>query len=340
MKRLLAIVSRSSLAACIAATLAVAATAVYAQESSDTPAEASTDTPTDEAGELSAEGTIDISSLAAENEPPLFDDPAQAVDAFKAALAANDLAALARLLGLDADKLKADEDTIPAFEQIREAAAKQVVVQDLDDRKMLNLGEKLWPFPFPLVKGDDGKWAFDTFDGLEEIVNRRIGENELEAINTLREYVEAQREYASQDRDGDGVLEYAQKLISTEGQTDGIYWPPDQGDGESPAGDFADQAALDKAKQGEGYFGYRFRILTAQGDSVAGGDYGYVINGNMIGGFALLAWPVKYEETGVNAFAVNQHGIVYQTDLGPSTETIAKYIESFNPDESWTVVND
>ena len=127
-----------------------------------------------------------------------------------------------------------------------------------------------------------------------------------------------------QDCDGDGVLEYAQKLISSPGQTDGLYWPPDQGDGESPAGDFADQAALDKAKKGEGYFGYRFRILTGQGDNVAGGRYDYVINGNMIAGFALLAWPVKYDETGVATFAVNQHGVVYQIDLGQATELIVE----------------
>ena len=143
-----------------------------------------------------------------------------------------------------------------------------------------------------------------------------------------------------QDRDGDGVLEYAQKLISTPGETDGLYWPPDQGDGDSPAGNFADQAALEKAKKGEGYFGYRFRILTAQGDNVAGGRYDYVINGNMIAGFALLAWPVKYGETGVATFAVNQQGVVYQVDLGQATESMANAIRRFNPSDDWSVVND
>lgn len=339
MPSLLTTIRWTLLSAGIAATVSVAGMNIAAaQETADT-AESSADNPSDGAADSSG-GPIDLSSFAAVDEPPEFDDPSQAVDAFKAALKANDLAALAKLLGLDVAKLKADENTMSAFAEIREAAAAQIVVQDMDDRKILNLGNKLWPFPFPLVRGDDGKWAFDTFDGLEEIVNRRIGENELQAINTLREYVDAQRQYASEDRDGDGVLEYAQKLISTEGQTDGIYWPSDQGDGESPAGDFADQAALDKAKRGEGYFGYRFRILKGQGDNIAGGDYDYVINDNMIGGFALLAWPVKYGETGVDTFAVNQAGIVYQTDLGPSTEAIVKYIDRFNPDESWTVVND
>ncbi len=283
---------------------------------------------------------VDISSFASADEPSTFGDPKAALDAFKAALAANDLAAFAKLLGLDADKLKADENTMSTFAQIREGAAKQVVVQDLADRKLLQLGDKLWPFPFPLVKGEDGKWAFDTFAGLEEIVNRRVGENELQAIDTMNEYVDAQREYATQDRDGDGVLEYAQKLISSEGKTDGLYWPAAQGDGDSPAGDFADEAALQKAKQGEGYFGYRFRILTGQGDNIDGGAYDYVINGNMIAGFALLAWPVKYGETGVNTFVVNQQGIVYETDLGPSTEAIVKYIDRFNPGDDWSIVND
>jgi hypothetical protein len=288
----------------------------------------------------SAAEQVDISSFAASEKSPTFDDPQAAVDAFKAALVANDLPALAKLMGLDGEKLKADEDAASTFAQIREGAAKQLTVEDLGDRRVLHLGEKLWPFPFPLVKDKDGKWAFDTSAGLEEIVNRRVGENELEAINTMRAYVDAQREYASQDWDGDGVLEYAQKLISTPGKTDGLYWPPDQGDGDSPVGDFADQAALDKAKKGEGYFGYRFRILTGQGDNVAGGRYDYGINGNMIAGFALLAWPVKYAETGVATFAVNQQGVVYQVDLGQTTESLANAIKRFNPSDAWSIVND
>ena len=288
----------------------------------------------------SAAEQIDISSFAASEKSPAFGDPAAAIEAFKAALVANDLPALAKLIGLDAEKLKSDEDAASTFAQIREAAAKQLTVEDLGDRKLLRLGEKLWPFPFPLVKDKDGKWAFDTTAGLEEIVNRRVGENELEAINTMRAYVDAQRQYALQDWDDDGVLEYAQKLISSPGKTDGLYWPPDQGDGDSPVGDFADQAALDKAKQGEGYFGYKFRILTGQGDNVAGGRYDYVINGNMIAGFALLAWPAKYGETGVTTFAVNQQGVVYQVDLGQATESMATGIRRFNPDDAWSVVND
>jgi hypothetical protein len=281
-----------------------------------------------------------LSDLAAKEEPPAFDNPAAAVDAFKAALKANDFDGLAKLLGLDAAKLKAEKGVKDTYQQIREGAAKQVVVEDKGDHKVLDIGEKLWPFPFPIVKGDDGKWAFDTYEGLDEIVDRRVGENELQAISTMREYVDAQRDYASEDRDGDGVLEYAQKLISTPGQTDGLYWPADQGTGDSPAGSLIDEAALGKAKAGEGYFGYRFRILKGQGDEIAGGAYDYVINDNMIAGFALLAWPVKYGETGVRTFEVNQQGIVYEKDLGPSTDEIVKYIDRFNPDDSWQVSGD
>lgn len=281
-----------------------------------------------------------IFALESEQDPPLFDSSEAAVDAFKKALADNDFDGLAKLLGLDAAKLRGAEGVMDTFAQIREGAAKQVVVADIDNGKILQIGQRLWPFPFPLLKGEeDGKWAFDTQAGLEEIVNRRVGENELEAIATMRAYVEAQNEYAEEDRDGDGVEEFAQKLISGEGATDGLYWPADPEKGESPAGDL-DKAELEDARKGEGYFGYRFKILTGQGNNVAGGAYDYVINGNMIAGFGLIAWPVKYAETGVHTFAVNQHGIVYEVDLGPATDTIVKYIDRFNPGDDWSVVND
>ena len=131
------------------------------------------------------------------------------------------------------------------------------------------------------------------------------------------------------------MLEYAQKLISTEGQTDGLYWPIEQGDGVSPVGPNIDLAALDKAAQGDGYFGYKFRILRGQGNQVAGGRYDYVINGNMIGGFGLIAWPARYAETGVSTFVISHAGILYEKDLGPDTEKLASEIRRFNPDSSW-----
>ncbi len=283
--------------------------------------------------------TPEIASLAAEVDPPVFDTPEAALDAFSQALKAEDSNAVAAVLGLDAAKLKADENTDDALAAIQEGAAKQIGLDGEGDRRLVLIGQKLWPLPFPVVKGEDGKWAFDTYAGLEEIVNRRVGENELQTIETMRAYVDAQEDYASEDRDGDGVEEFAQKLVSSEDMTDGLYWPTDDINGESPAGDL-DQSELDAAAKGEGYFGYKYKILTGQGDQIAGGAYDYVINGNMIAGFGLIAWPAKYAETGVKTFAVNQHGVIYETDLGPSTETVVKYIDRFNPDDSWEVVND
>jgi hypothetical protein len=274
-------------------------------------------------------------------EPELFADPAAAIEAFKTRLAANDFDGVAKLLGLNPVALAKAENIKDTFEAVRQRAAKLFSVEEDGDQRILVLGDEVWPFPFPLRKGKDGKWAFDTEAGIEEIINRRIGENEVEAIKTARAYVDAQKDYAMEDRDADGVLEFAQKLISSEGQTDGLYWPIEQGDGESPAGGFVSEQQLRKAQsKGDGYFGYRFRILRAQGDNIAGGRYDYVINGNMIAGFGLIAWPVKYGETGVETFVVNQAGVVYEKDLGPDTEAVVRGIARFNPDKSWEVVND
>lgn len=272
-------------------------------------------------------------------EPPLFDTADAAMQAFKDTVAKGSLADVAKLLGLDPAKLEKAEGIAGMLDQIRAATAESVVVQNEDDVQILDLGRQLWPFPFPIVKGEDGKWAFDTVAGLEEIVNRRIGENELTAIETMRLYVQAQNEYAAQDRDADGVVEFAQKMLSSEGATDGLYWPSEQGDGDSPAGPL-DPDALEKAKAGDGYFGYKFRIITRQGANVAGGAYDYIVNGNMIGGFALIGWPAKYGETGVSTFVVNQAGVVYEKDFGVDTENIVSKIKTFNPDDKWDLVED
>jgi hypothetical protein len=279
----------------------------------------------------------EASEYAAEELSPTYDDPMVLIEAFKSSLAENDVASLTALLGLDVEKVMSDENTLETFVKIRDGVAKQLVLDESRTRILLEIGDDLWPFPFPIVKDDDGKWSFDTMAGLEEIVNRRVGENELEAIATANAYVDAQRDYAASDRDGDGVLEYAQKLISAEGQADGLYWPESAEFGISPAGDFVSDEALEDARGGQGYFGYRFRILKRQGDNIAGGAYDYVINGNMIAGFALIAYPVEYGITGVNTFLVSHHGAVYEKDLGPQTADIVPYIDSFNPDESWSI---
>lgn len=280
-----------------------------------------------------------LDSYAATSKSTAFDTPEAAIAAFTSLLAQDDFDGFAALLGLDAAKLRANEATLDTYAQIREGAAKQVVVEDHGDEKTLDIGAKLWPLPFPIVRGDDGKWSFDTLAGINEILNRRVGENELEAIATMRAYVDAENDYAMIDHDDDGVFEYAQKLISTPGTQDGLYWPTEPGEAASPAGDI-DQSELEDARKGDGYFGYHFRILTGQGENVAGGAYDYVINGNMIGGFALLAWPAKYAETGVNTFVVNQRGVVYEIDLGDATPDIVKYIDRFNPDDDWNIVKD
>ena len=273
-------------------------------------------------------------------DPTSFASPEEAVTAFTASLAAGDLAALAKLLGLDEARLKSYDGIGDRLAELQVAAKQLVSVKPEGDVRVISLGAAVWPFPFPVVKGKTGQWSFDTYAGLEEIINRRVGENEIEAIATARAYVEAQRDYASRDHDADGVLEYAQKLVSGEGLTDGLFWPAAQGDGNSPAGDMVNQAAMEKAKAGEGYFGYRFRVLRGQGSNIAGGRYDYVVNGNMLAGFGLIAWPVKYAETGVNTFVVNHAGVVYEKDLGPATAEVVEKIRRFNPDATWTVTGE
>lgn len=273
-------------------------------------------------------------------EPTLFDTPEAAIAAFKDVMAKGDLGAISTLLGLNAATVEKAEGIADTVKEIQEATSEGIAVEEEEDQRVLDLGKQLWPFPFPIVKGEDGKWAFDTVAGLEEIVNRRIGENELQAIETMRLYVQAQQDYATLDHDEDGVLEFAQKLISAEGATDGLYWPSEQGDGDSPVAANIDAAALAKAKAGDGYFGYKFRILKRQGDNVAGGAHDYVVNGNMISGFALIAWPAKYGETGISTFVVNQAGAVYERDFGADTDTIAPKILTFNPGDKWELVED
>ncbi len=271
---------------------------------------------------------------------PTFDNADAVVAAFKAALTADDPAGLARLLGLDPEKMLASEDYNENFAEVRDLASQLLVVKPLaEDRRILLLGREVWPFPSPIVE-TDGKWAFDTVAGLEEVVNRRIGENELMAIETARGYVDAQEAYKENDWDDDGVLEYAQNLISTPGTYDGLYWPSGEGIPESPAGAFASDEELADRETDGGYFGYRYRILKGQGDNVVGGMYDYVINDNMIAGFALIARPVEYDFTGVQTFIVNQYGTVYQKDLGPETAQLADEIMLFDPDDTWSVVTD
>ena len=200
------------------------------------------------------------------------------------------------------------------------------------------VGDEEWPFPIPLVQEAKG-WRFDTAAGEEEIINRRIGRNELEAIAMLQALVEAQVEYASEDHDGDQVLEYAQRIASSEGKRDGLYWKADDDAAEdlSPLGPYLNDAGdYTEGKQaGDPWYGYYFKILLRQGEHPPGGAYDYVINGNMIAGFALAAFPAEYGASGIMTFIVNHQGIIYEKDLGENTEADVKALHTYDPDDSW-----
>ena len=278
-----------------------------------------------------------------------FSTPEAAVDALKAAAAAQDTNALHAIFG-PAGHMLVSADLVEAATErelfMHRLLEKTQLDRPSDTKVLLELGADGWPFPIPLVKQGD-KWFFDTEAGKEEILNRRIGENELGTIRVCRAYVQAQREYASVDRDGDEILQYAQHLRSAPGKHDGLYWSTKTGDELSPLGPLVAQA------RGEGYrketkilteeqkpyHGYYFKILTQQGKHALGGKYSYIINGNMIGGFALVAWPAQWGNSGVMTFVVNQQGKVYQKNLGPKTASIASGMTTYDPDKSWTLTS-
>lgn len=231
----------------------------------------------------------------------------------------------------------ADRAAIAHF--IAEFEEQHHLEKDGDARAILMVGNDEYPFPFPLVKVADG-WRFDPEQGREEILNRRIGKNELFTIQTLLAIVDAQREYAAVDRNDDGVLEYARKFASSPGKKDGLYWPTKPGEPDSPLGPLIGKATREGYKKQAGkptaYHGYFYRILTRQGPSAASGAYDYLVHTDrMIGGFAVLAYPAKYGVSGITSFLVNQQGVVYQKDLGPDTGKAAGRITSYNPDDSW-----
>lgn len=212
------------------------------------------------------------------------------------------------------------------------------IVMDTPQLAHIGVGDKGWTLPIPLVK-QGGDWRFDLDLAAQEMKQRTIGSNEIAAIKAMLAYGDAQMEYAEKDRVGDGVLQYAQRLQSTPGTKDGLYWPTNADEPRSPIGEyFAESKSLDGLDE-RGFHGYLFRVLTAQGASAPGGALNYVANGRMIGGYALLAWPVTYGQSGVMTFIVNQAGQVYQKNLGPATEQLAKQITSFNPDGSWQKVS-
>ena len=287
---------------------------------------------------------ISTAAIAAEPRQTTFASPEQATDALVAAAQAGNTAGLKKILGPSGRKLIHSGDRVADKEGRAQFVAaytqKHAIDNQSDSKAILVIGADGWPFPIPLVKEGDA-WRFDTKAGADEILNRRIGRNELNAIQVCGAVVDAERDYASKDRTSAGVLEYAQKFMSSPGKRDGLYWPPTAGE-ESPIGPLVVSARAEGygAKGAHGkrspYHGYYYRILKQQGADAPGGAYSYVVNGRMIGGFALVAFPAKYGDSGVMTFLADKDGVIYQKNLGPDTTAIARAMTTFNPDASWT----
>lgn len=298
--------------------------------------------------------------LCAAGQQTLFPTPDDAVKALVTATEAKDQGALAAIFGPDREKLLSGDpvEDANALSRFATSLRKSVKLNRVDDAKFtLLVGEDDFPFPIPLVK-EGSQWRFDTAAGLDEVLSRRIGQNELSTIMTCRAYVIAQWEYFTQplDTSEDGLAVYAQRFISTPGKRDGLYWDVAEGEKPSPMGTLITEARAEgysaghrpaaaagdapAPHRGMPYHGYFFRILKAQGEHAPGGKFSYVINGNMIAGYALLAYPEKWGASGVMSFIVNQQGRVYQKNLGADTAAIASAMTEYDPDPSWTLVRE
>ncbi len=280
----------------------------------------------------------------------LFSTPEEALEALHAAAKAKDKAAFDQIFGSSAkDLLSGDEvqDAAEFEDFVKHLAEKTNLVKEGDSKVILYIGNENWPFPIPIVRKGD-QWLFDTEAGREEILNRRVGEDELIAILVCRAYVKAQREYALKDRDGDGVIKYATKLRSDPGKKNGLFWRSGPGEEASPLGELVAKARMEGYRKTKAAFkeestpfhGYYFKVLTRQGHHAPGGKYNYIINGNMVAGFALVAFPSNWGKSGVMTFIVNQQGKVYQKNFGPNTIKIAQEMKEYNPDKTWTVVKE
>ena len=279
-------------------------------------------------------------SVTAASAQQQYKDPDEAVSALMQGVRDGNPAALMRVLGPGSAEIVSSGDAVA------DAAARKQVIDAFDtkhhvttegaDKATLIIGNEEWPFPIPLMR-KDGLWQFDTAAGREEILFRRIGRNELSAIQASLAYVDAQDEYADKGIAGNGV--YAQHIMSTPGKTDGLYWPTESGANESPLGQLAASAAAEgyrfNRQQRTPYHGYLFKVLTRQGASAPGGSMDYIVRGKMIGGFALIAYPAEYGNSGIMTFLVNHQGAVYEKDLGTNTAQIAQSINEYNPDSSW-----
>jgi len=288
-------------------------------------------------------------AMAAEAPPPpaqtSYASPEDALKGLVAALRVGNTKAVETVLGpgsgplLRSGDATADENAREQFLAAYDEASK--TDKDENGKVIFEVGKDEWPFPIPVVERDS-RWRFDSKAGAQEIIDRRIGANELNTINVCLAYVDAQREYASVDRDRDGYLEYAQKFMSSPGKRDGLYWPAPVGEEDSPMGPLMVNAQAKGYQFAEGkptpYYGYYYRILKGQGPNAPGGAIDYVIRDHMIGGFALVAYPASYGSSGIMTFIVNYDGDVYQKNLGPKTTEIAEKMTAYNPDSSWTKV--
>lgn len=281
-------------------------------------------------------------ALAAEKQKT-FGSPEEAAKALVAAVGKGNLKEMQAILGPGSKALVQSGDAVAdrrgreRFVRAYEESSK--VEYQGDAKAILVMGKDDWPMPIPMAKGKDG-WRFDARQGGEEVLNRRIGRNELSTVQAVLAYVDAQREYYLRNPRNDKLLHYAQKFDSAPGKRDGLYFPTKTGEKPSPLGPlFASAKAAGYTKNSDGmpdpYYGYRYRILKGQGPDAPGGAYDYVVQGRMIGGFALIAWPASYGSTGVMTFIVNHEGVVYEKDLGPDTAAAAARITRFNPDKSW-----
>lgn len=287
---------------------------------------------------LSAWGMVD----AAVNQKG-FSTPDEAVKALIAATKSNNQPEILSILGPEAKELISSGDPVDDKQRREKFIIKYESKNSLStagDKVELIVGEKDWPFPIPLVKNGE-QWIFDTAAGKEELLNRRIGENEFDTLQTMLAFVDAQREYAMQDRDNNSILEYAAKFRSDPGQKNGLYWKTKEGEEPSPLGELIASAKAEgyahdkKNTTPQPYQGYYFRMLDKQGENAAGGAFDYVVQGEQIGGFAVLAYPATYGNSGIMTFIVNHDGVVFQKDLGPDTEKAAKAMAAFDPDPSW-----
>jgi len=276
-----------------------------------------------------------------------FASPEAAAKALVSAAGAHDGNKLLAILGSEGAPLISSGDEVADREArekfVRMYEEKNAVVREGDGKAILEVGNDAWPLPIPVVKEGES-WRFDTRQGAEEIIDRRIGKNELSAIQVCLAYVDVQREYASRDRDRDGLLEYAQKFVSESGKKDGLYWESKEGEESSPLGPLAAQAKKEgytrkkSSDEPSPYHGYLYKILKAQGKNAPGGAYSYLVKGKMIGGFALVAYPAKYGTSGIMTLIVNHDGVVYEKDLGKKTEAVVKAMTTFEPDKTWRKV--